>query len=166
MAEALGVVGSIASLTGLITQLKSFNNFCHNLRDIPEEIQRINKEISMLRLTLDDSDLRSQQLESRGFEVEGFFRASQEIDTVLTKVEHTLDLCTEELSSRKRATLVKRIRVLLKRKGIEQPITMLERMKTTFIAEKLNLDGYKIPALLLEIANQTNLQSCQSKGTR
>lgn len=141
MAEALGIAGGIASLIGLIKQLQSFNKLCQNLRDVPEDIQRISTEIAMLRCTLNASERCSQQLEGQGFEAGDFRFVQLKTSEWLTRVEQTLEVCTAKVSAGKRLTLGKRMRLLLNKKEIENRVGELERMKTTWMVAKRNLDG-------------------------
>ena len=145
MAEALGIAGSIVSLTGLIKQLQSFYDFCQNLRDVPEDIQHIAKEITMLRSTLNASERYSQQLEGQSFEVGEFRPIQLETSEWLTKIEQTLEICMAKVNAGKRLTLGKRMRLLLNKKDIEHRVGELERIKSTWMVAKSNLDGYEFP---------------------
>ena len=140
MAEVLGITGGIINLVGLVKQLKSLYNLCNNLRDVPEDIQRITVELALLRSSLNSSDLQSQQLESQGYDAEELRSSLLVMSEWLQKVEETLKDYTAKANDGRWRKVKKRMRFLLQKKKFEDRIAALERIKPISTQARFGLE--------------------------
>ena len=128
MAEVLGIAGGIINLVGLLKQLKSLYDLCNNLRDVPEDIQRITDELALLRSSLNSSGLQPQQLESQGCDAEELRSSLLVMSGWLQEVEETFKDYTAKASDGRWRKVNKRMRFLLQKKKVGDRIAALERM--------------------------------------
>ena len=131
MAEALGIAGGIASLTGLIKQLRNFYDFCRDLKDIPEHVQCTTIETAILRSTLDASSLCFQQPEVEGFDVGEFGLLHLEVSKLLKEAEQIMEICMAKIKAGKGLILRKRMSLLLDQRKIKYQLDVLESVKAS-----------------------------------
>ena len=110
MAGVLGIAEGIIDLVGLVKQFQSLCNLCNNLRDVPEDIQRLIVELALLRSSLDSPGLQSQQLESQGYGAEELRSSLLVMSELLQGAEETLKDCTAKANDGRCRKVEKRMR--------------------------------------------------------
>jgi hypothetical protein len=92
-------------------------------------------ELAILRSTLNNSGLRSQQLESRRFQ-----SLLPVMNKWLEEAQKTLTDCTANAKDGRRSELGKRMKSRLKKKKIGDQVAQLARMQATSTVTRFNLE--------------------------
>lgn len=95
MAESLIAIGGIASVTQLLVYIihttETVNKFCENIRDAPEQLQRTNDRLSMLRNVIQELHTYQQFFDDNLIIPPGLrqalFEAVKQTDFTVTRIQ-------------------------------------------------------------------------------
>lgn len=137
MAEALAICGGIASVMTLLKQVTSIYDFFGNS---PNDIQTVATEMGMLRSTLDALIRSTQHSNDQGFEMEDFKSKLLKTSEQLQKLEESMKRCLEEDDGGMKLRRSQRVMFRFKKKNFEEQLAVIDRMKTTMMTAKSNLE--------------------------